>query len=467
MLEKSNIVLFVTARTVQAGKVVLGVPPRIEDAVEADWTPDTLPELIRQIREKYGVSSVRVVAGEDSSFVTCLAVPKGRDQDREYIEELAAPQLPVPLSETKWDYKDVFVRGDKVIIQVAAIRSSVIDDLIAAFRESGLVMGALEPASYALSRITESEKEPHLSVFSGNGHLIVAAYRGLVLGSVMVEGQAQSSRIQKLIQDTERHYGLKISSVLYGSDQSVPILGSLKRYPLKRIKLHPMIGMAMKKDLRGDDEEVMNIADDDNSSSEHSSDGVPRHVPSPPVLSDHHPKESEEPAEIDHQTTHSRLPSPVVIRTIGMISIATILFFGGLFYYLGLRAKTQAENPPELSIIPTSGTVTSPTPEPTATPEPVDVSGYKVRILNGTGVKGEATVVKGLLEQAGFKTFDTGNAETYSYTDTEVKVKEQLPPAVFGIVANALSQSYTPILSPEELTSNFGYDLVVIVGKKK
>lgn len=69
----------------------------------------------------------------------------------------------------------------------------------------------------------------------------------------------------------------------------------------------------------------------------------------------------------------------------------------------------------------------TPTSKPTATPTPtimVNKAEIKIKILNGSGVKGKASEVKEILQQAGYEEILTGNAENFDYETTEIQVKK-------------------------------------------
>lgn len=146
-----------------------------------------------------------------------------------------------------------------------------------------------------------------------------------------------------------------------------------------------------------------------------------------------------------------------------LLFIVVFLFVGlltsGFFYYL----STQKGKLPNFAQLPT------PTPkamvEPTATPTAaakVDLTKYTVKVLNGSGTAGEAGKASKLLEDTGFAGIDTGNADSYDYTDTEIKVGKDVPTAVFDAAKKSLGKIYSVVKSKDAPTDK--YDIVVIVG---
>ena len=70
-----------------------------------------------------------------------------------------------------------------------------------------------------------------------------------------------------------------------------------------------------------------------------------------------------------------------------------------------------------VTITPTE-TPPSPTPTPNFKKEEV-----KIKILNGSGVKGKATEIKEILRKKGYVEILTDNADNFDYTVTEIQVK--------------------------------------------
>lgn len=119
--------------------------------------------------------------------------------------------------------------------------------------------------------------------------------------------------------------------------------------------------------------------------------------------------------------------------------------------------------------------ITKATPQPTiiadaspsAAPIPkVDLTKYKIKVLNGSGIKGEAGKVKDLLEKAGFTVESTGNTKTYDYTNTVIQTKEAVDKAFIDQLEKDLSKTYkmdkSVILKDTEASS-----VIVIVGSSK
>ncbi|MFC1710365.1 LytR C-terminal domain-containing protein [Patescibacteria group bacterium] len=133
---------------------------------------------------------------------------------------------------------------------------------------------------------------------------------------------------------------------------------------------------------------------------------------------------------------------------------------GGIFYY-----KSKVENnifekvKPESTVTPTIEEKED--VEATAEPE-ADLSVYKLQILNGSGIKGEASKVDALVKSAGFGSTSTGNADSYNYETTEISYKEKVTEDAIKTLKESLSDYETKAVG--DLDEDSDYDIVIIVG---
>lgn len=155
------------------------------------------------------------------------------------------------------------------------------------------------------------------------------------------------------------------------------------------------------------------------------------------------------------------------MRRILLIAI-TVLILGGIvglvFWAFGKIAKSENKKEAVVSELPATST---PTPSPTLTPTPtpaekIDFSSYKVRILNGTGVHGEAGRIASLFKEAGFGAASAANASSFNHTKTTVQMKKNIPDTVFEKVKELLSDR--EVVKEENLPDDSSYDIVITIG---
>lgn len=145
----------------------------------------------------------------------------------------------------------------------------------------------------------------------------------------------------------------------------------------------------------------------------------------------------------------------------------------GFFYFFNPYKQTSTSESPDE----TPSAVTQETPTPmvnegstasdSAKMEEVDASKLAVQILNGSGVGGQAGVVRDLLSKAGFVTFDVGNATSYDYKTTDVQIKEGTSVKVFEKIKDALAEEGYTVAEDTALPEDSEYDVVIVVGSKK
>jgi hypothetical protein len=145
-----------------------------------------------------------------------------------------------------------------------------------------------------------------------------------------------------------------------------------------------------------------------------------------------------------------------------LLVIAAVV--GGVFYYQkgvgGMIEPTDQEDQKEPG-------VTVEEPSATPTEEPLDLSSYRVSVLNGSGVAGAAANAKDELEEAGFEEVNIGNADSSDYDSTVVSKKESVDEKVFEKVRDTLSNDYSVVKSDENLEEDSTYDVIIILGVPK
>lgn len=135
---------------------------------------------------------------------------------------------------------------------------------------------------------------------------------------------------------------------------------------------------------------------------------------------------------------------------------------GGIFYYK-TKMDSISQNLP-LKETPITEIREQETPTPTPQTQEFNTKNLKVLILNGSGIKGEAKRVEDILNKENFENTETGNANSYSYNDTIVYLKEELGDSVYQKIEKAL---YEFSLKKDVLEKSSPYDIKIIVGKSR
>jgi hypothetical protein len=176
------------------------------------------------------------------------------------------------------------------------------------------------------------------------------------------------------------------------------------------------------------------------------------------------PKESQEMPEEQKESAMPVIkkrsgPNPLMIIIPGIFLLGALL--GGIFFYQKQIAGSTlipTPTPPDYT-----NTAATPTPAPTAQ---IDLTKYPVKVMNGSGIAGQAGVVKDLLTTAGFSVSGTSNAATYDFTKTIVKAKTDVPVAFLTQLTSALGKSYV-LDTNQSLATSSADEVQVIVGSTK
>ncbi|GIW63798.1 MAG: hypothetical protein KatS3mg091_600 [Patescibacteria group bacterium] len=146
--------------------------------------------------------------------------------------------------------------------------------------------------------------------------------------------------------------------------------------------------------------------------------------------------------------------------------ISLILAFSIMYGYSRIQGQTGGFNlslPNNLLSRQQPTATPQPTAVPTNTPTPtpsINKEEINIKILNGSGVRGQAGKLQTYLEEKGYSQIITGNADNFDYTKTEIQYKsEQLMTVVRDDLKEVVDN---PSLKLLEDDSNA--DIVIIIG---
>ena len=143
-----------------------------------------------------------------------------------------------------------------------------------------------------------------------------------------------------------------------------------------------------------------------------------------------------------------------------VLLVGLALISGVLIYFEGTKKEQRKQ---EISASP-SPVIKDVSPTPTVLEE-VDITKYKIQVLNGSGIQGEAAGAKELLEKDGFTVTNIGNADKSTYEETVIQAKKGTPIAFLDKLKSILEKTYTLKDDEDSLESN-DFEAIVIIGKK-
>ena len=177
----------------------------------------------------------------------------------------------------------------------------------------------------------------------------------------------------------------------------------------------------------------------------------PPYPPAPPELENTPVKESS-PAR----------PATKLIWAVLVVVLVAGLTVAGFAAYSAFFKKAAPEPSPAQADT-TSGDQVSPTASPTPGLSRSDLT---IQVLNGSGTAGVAGTVKTYLEGLGYQDIDTGNADSYDYTDTEISLKETKS-AYLDLLTTDLKSQYSLSSESGSVPADSPYDVVIVVGQAK
>lgn len=154
----------------------------------------------------------------------------------------------------------------------------------------------------------------------------------------------------------------------------------------------------------------------------------------------------------------SKGPGIWIILVPGVLLLGALL--GGiLFYQKSIQSVSETKPTPTAEIDVTASPSASPSGK-------IDLTKYPINVQNGSGIPGTASSAKDLLTKEGFKVSAAGNADTYDYTDTIIKIKEGVPAEFVTKLTTALSGVFS-VGTPKTLPQSSDDEVVVIIGSTK
>jgi flagellar biosynthesis GTPase FlhF len=137
--------------------------------------------------------------------------------------------------------------------------------------------------------------------------------------------------------------------------------------------------------------------------------------------------------------------------------LGLILFAGGYYLFSNKENLLSTINKPEPSPTETQAVVTP-------TEEPVDLSEFSIRVLNGTETSGLAADLREELESAGFRVVSVGNADADDFEQTEIASVAKVNKAFLEKLKEELGKKYS--VGDVVSLSTAAADVVITIGSR-
>lgn len=262
MFANKKTVIFITKSKIKIASVTLGDKPREDIIVVLDWTSDTLPDILFKYKKDIK-GSARILLSEDFVYTVTVTMPSGsylRDDVKKRAQEL----IPEDLDQTIWDFKEMGsptpLSGALAIIQVIAVAKTLLETLRRAVAKVELQIEVIEPLSFALARFAKEEDGPVVYVYRDDGEVIVTlAQKGVVIATENLEN-IDLNTLNQFLAFAQR-FSAPPKNVIFCGNTSGIDLTSLENANFKAqvLNISPIISLAYKEDIKGKDEQVLNL----------------------------------------------------------------------------------------------------------------------------------------------------------------------------------------------------------------
>ena len=448
MFANKKSILFITKSKITVSDVTIGNNPTEKIIGEFNWTPYNLDNVLLAIKKITG-NTIRILLSEDFVYVVHINLPSTA-LTKNIVRQKAQELIPEDLNETLWDFKQILrptqsTINSKNVIQVVAVVKSIFTEVSKSIIKIGFQVEAIEPLSYALARFTKQQENAFLFVYIDTQILLALAQKEIVLATERINALAPTS-INQFIAFVKETFLVEPKNIVFcGNTKNI----DLKQYNNSNFKaevqnISPLISLAYKEDLKGKDEDVLNLE-------------LLKVFQKNTKIQDLPKQVSSNTSQQSTKALRGKHHFPNIIIVI--IFLIMLVSIGGFLMY---NKNMFPKNKP--SPTPTSLKTISPTPKTAPTPE-IDLSNYTITILNGTGREGEATRLETLLQDNGFNVVKTGNADTYDYEKTEVRFKENVPDEA-KLPLDKLLKTLYDFSRGEKLEEKEESDILIIIGKK-
>jgi len=427
--------------------VIKGDKPVIKEKI-VEKIDNNLGQLFEIVKKTFSVSTARILLDDTKTHLILFDLPLTETITKELVFQKATQLIPEKIEKDFTDWKQVGLTKDRknAKIQFLAVSKDYLLPIIKAAQNSNLNIEAFEPASFSLARLTQKEKLPHLIIYQQQKTtLLTTCFSGFVL-EVAISSKPDLNSKKKLTDFTSEKWNVTIEKEIKAVDQD------------------PVIGLALKKDLKGKDEKVLNLP-----------------MPKLKSITKEEKMESiNQSSQLNHQpdenfqsgqSSVNPLSEPTIIdnppsinessknKKYIIIGVVLVLIIVAAFFFLKKDKPDEKKDQTQKEQI-------TPTKTPSPTPEP-EIAKDELTLLvqNGSGVEGAAGSLASTLEDLGYQQPDTENADNYDYVGLTIKVKEDKDD-IYDLLYQDLENEFDQI-EQETLDEDSEYDAVLIIGAGK
>ena len=375
---------------------------------EVSWTPENLTQNLLRLKTTFS-KKFRVILSDDFINVTSLLLTPKEAKKRSTIQSKFQPVVGEDLSQTTWDYKIVARQNGQCLVQFIYVSKKFFDVFRTAINSAKIKVDLLESFSTTISRFLPAKK----LIFLHYQDLVVLVFNQTPIYSQVLKKKLTQEDIDRIFTYSKQCFQVLPQQILFAPTGDIAFnqfdFGNLQP---EYTSVDPLKGIIHSANKIGIDSTTTRLE-----------------LP---------------------QTSENSFPKWILL-------IPAILLIITGFVIFSPKSNNQSQINPSISVTPTI------TQAPT--PTPIDVSGFKIKVLNGTGTAGQANEIVKLLETKKFTVTKTGNAANYNFTQTQVEIKKTVSQDIVSILTEALGNDFSPKISDKSLSDTSEFDIIITTGK--
>jgi hypothetical protein len=214
----------------------------VKKTFETACLPDQYASFFTTLVSQYGVKTVRILLSEEDTYLKLLTFPKNTVITRNFVLKQVKEIIPEEVDDTCMDWKYVSLGTHDIGVQVYVVKKSILLPILDAAAKAGITIESCESPAFAFCHALPSRMESSLFVYPEKQPLYIAAIQdGHVLEVVSIDstGSAEEAK-QTLIVYLSKMWNIEVKKM----NAPVP---------------DPVLGLAMKTELTGRDEQVLNV----------------------------------------------------------------------------------------------------------------------------------------------------------------------------------------------------------------
>lgn len=383
---------------------------------EVSWSKDNLSEVLTRLKNNFS-SRYRVLLSDEFINITSLLVSPKESKKRQLIQLKAQLIINQKLDQTVWDYKVVARLDNSRLVQVIYVDKDFFNQFRSAVYLAKIKINLLESFSTSICRFLPKNK----LIFLLFQNLVVISFNQTPIFSKVLDKKLTQGDIEEIFTYTKDRFKSLPQQIIFsptGDTAFTPydFSGLTPEY----LDINPISGLIHSQNVSGPDNSTTRLEMKDR-----------------PLI-----------------VTNQTFP----IKKLVLILIFSIFIVSSLIIGKHFLSKQKESN----QLTPTASTISTNTP----TPIPIiNFDSLKIKVLNGSGITGEAAKVTDLLSQNKFKIAKTGNASNFDYVKTQIETTNSISPQIVDLVIKSLETEYSSTVSATKLDDSNEYDIIITTGK--